>query len=189
MATLMTSVGVPFINAGDERGRTQQGNNNAYCQDSEISWVDWSACDEQMLDFTRRVIALRRSTPELRRTQFFDGAYNPVTGLPDVVWLEGQGSLLCHDEWHDSSRTVFGAIISADPPLVFLFNRGETPQVFMLPGDAQCRWETVYDTARNPSFPIGDELPLQGGRNHALKAHSLVCLRLAAGRLELPVAY
>jgi glycogen operon protein len=188
MATLMTSVGVPFINAGDERGRTQQGNNNAYCQDSEISWVDWSTCDEQMLDFTRRIIALRRSTPELRRTHFFDGAYNPVTGLPDVVWLEGQGSLLCHDEWHDPSRTVFGAIISADPPLVFLFNRGEMPQVFKLPGDAQCRWDIVYDTARSPSFPNGAELLLQGGRHHLLKAHSLVCLRLAAGRLELPVA-
>jgi glycogen operon protein len=188
MATLMTSVGVPVINAGDERGRTQQGNNNAYCQDSEISWVDWSACDEQMLDFTRRIIALRRSTPELRRTHFFDGAYNPVTGLPDVVWLEGQGSLLCHDEWHDPSRTVFGAIISADPPLVFLFNRGEMPQVFKLPGDAQCRWDIVYDTARSPSFPNGAELLLQGGRHHLLKAHSLVCLRLAAGRLELPVA-
>ncbi len=188
MATLMTSVGVPFINAGDERGRTQQGNNNAYCQDNDLSWIDWSVCDDEMLDFTRRIIALRQSTPELRRTQFFDGAFSPITGMPDVTWLEGQGTLLCHDEWHDPSRTMFGAMLAADPPLVFLFNRSDLPQTFVLPGDASRHWTLVYDTAQSPAFPAGDNPPLPGGSMHPLRAHSLVCLRLSAGRLGLSLA-
>lgn len=189
MATLMTSVGVPFINAGDERGRTQKGNNNAYCQDNELSWIDWKSCDEEMLDFTRRIIALRRQTPELKRTEFFNGAFSPVTGMPDVAWLEGNGSLLCHDEWHDPSRTHFGALIAADPPLVFFFNRSDLPQTVVLPSDATSLWSIVYDTAQSPAFVTEESsTPLPGGGPLPLKAHSLVCLRLSKGRLGLKLA-
>jgi glycogen operon protein len=189
MATLMTSVGVPFINAGDERGRTQKGNNNAYCQDNELSWIDWKSCDEEMLDFTRRIIALRRQTPELKRTEFFNGAFSPVTGMPDVAWLEGNGSLLCHDEWHDPSRTHFGALIAADPPLVFFFNRSDLPQTVVLPSDATSLWSIVYDTAQSPAFVTEESsMPLPGGGPLPLKAHSLVCLRLSKGRLGLKLA-
>ncbi len=185
MATLMTSIGVPFINAGDERGRSQKGNNNAYCQDNDLSWIDWTNCDEDMLDFTRRVISLRRNTPELKRSQYFDGAFNPVSGMPDVVWLEGQGTRLCHDEWHDPSRNIFGAMISADPPLVYLFNRGDLTQAFILPGDDSTLWSTVYDTAQSPAFPTEVTPGLNGGSALPLKAHSLVCLKLSGGRLGL----
>jgi isoamylase len=188
LATLMTSVGVPFINAGDERGRSQKGNNNAYCQDNELSWIDWTQCDEDMLTFTRQIIALRRSTPELKRTTYFDGTFSPVSGIPDVAWLEGNGSLLCHDEWHDPSRTLFGALLAASSPLVFLFNRGDLPQGFIVPGTKDSHWQLVYDTAQSTAFPTDEPPLIPGASSFPLKAHSLVCLRLAKGMLGLNLA-
>ncbi|MCX6854428.1 MAG: hypothetical protein NTV80_05930, partial [Verrucomicrobia bacterium] len=185
LATLMTSIGVPFINAGDERGRSQKGNNNAYCQDNELSWIDWSQCDADMLTFTRQVIALRQSTPELRRTHFFDGAFSLVSGMPDVAWLEGNGSLLCHDEWHDPKRTLFGALLAAAAPLVFLFNRGDLPQKFVIPGSEDSHWQLVYDTSLNQAFPTDQPPLIPGASCLPLKAHSLVCLRLSKGPLGL----
>jgi glycogen operon protein len=188
LATLMTSVGVPLINAGDERGRSQKGNNNAYCHDNELNWIDWTQCDEDMLKFTRQIIALRQSTPELKRTRYFDGAFSPVSGIPDVAWLEGNGSLLCHDEWHDPSRTFFGALLAAPSPLVFLFNRGDIPQHFVIPGTQDSHWQLVYDTSQTNAFPA-EPLPLiLGASSLSLKAHSILCLRLAQGTLGLQMA-
>jgi glycogen operon protein len=184
----MTSVGVPFISAGDERGRSQKGNNNAYCQDNELSWIDWTQCDEDMLKFTRQIIALRQSTPELKRTTYFDGAFSPVSGMPDVAWLEGNGSLLCHDEWHDPSRTLFGALLAASSPMLYLFNRGDLPQSFVVPGSQDSHWQLVYDTSLSAAFPT-EILPLiSGASSLPLKAHSIVCLRLERGTLGLELA-
>ncbi len=188
LATLMTSVGVPFLVAGDERGRTQKGNNNAYCQDNKLSWIDWSQLDEEMLVFARQIIAFRRETPELRRRDFFDGVINPSTGMPDVTWLEGQGTLLCHDEWHDPSRTLFGALLSASPPLLFMFNRGEMPQPFILPGGSESSWSIVYDTSRSPAFSGASSQGYSGGGYFDLQSHSLVCLRLMEGSFKLLLA-
>ncbi len=181
MATLMTSIGVPFINAGDERGRTQKGNNNAYCQDNELSWLDWSTCDEAMLDFTRRIIALRKEHPSLRRTQYFDGVMNPTTGLADVTWLEGDASLLCHEEWHDPKRAFFGALMDGSPPLLLLFNRGELPQKFLLPGSEETLWSVVFDTSLPAGFIEADSRLIEGGVAFQIKASTLVCLRLNEG--------
>lgn len=188
LATLMSSVGVPFLVAGDELGRTQKGNNNAYCQDNELSWIDWNQIDDEMLAFTRQIIALRRETPALRRREFFDGVVNPLTGLPDVAWLDGRGTLLCHEEWHDPVRTIFGALIAASPPLVFLFNRGDLPQSFILPGSDEAIFNIVYDTAESPAFSEGEEAPHRGGSAFPLQSHSMVCLRLSAGSLRLLLA-
>jgi glycogen operon protein len=180
MATLLLSNGVPFINAGDERGRTQQGNNNAYCQDNELSWLDWTDCDEPMLAFTKQLVRLRRTRRTLRRLDYFDGRLNPTTGLRDVTWLEGNGSLLCHDEWHDPSRTYFGALldgIDGEPPLVLLFNRGSTGSDLMLPGTAETRWKLVFDT----SGMISDSAPHHGLNPVHVEGASLVCLELTSG--------
>ena len=84
LATLLLSQGVPMVLGGDEIGRTQRGNNNAWCQDNEISWIDWAARDEELLAFTRRLIELRRAHPVFRRTKFFDGTGEQ---LPDVWWM------------------------------------------------------------------------------------------------------
>lgn len=181
MATLMTSVGVPFINAGDERGRTQKGNNNAYCQDNDLSWMDWSTGDEEMLDFTRRIIALRKSVASFRRTQFFDGLVNPASGLADVTWLEGNATLLCHEEWHDPHRSFFGALLDGSPPMLLIFNRGDLPQNFSLPGSGKTVWSLVFDTSLTPGFVAKDSRLIDGGVAFQVKASSMVCLRLNEG--------
>ncbi|TDU71267.1 glycogen operon protein [Prosthecobacter fusiformis] len=181
LATLMTSVGVPFINAGDERGRTQKGNNNAYCQDNELSWIDWSQCDEEMLDFTRRIIALRKSMANLRRTQFFSGQTDPATGIADVTWLEGDASLLCHEEWHDPKRSFFGALLDGQPPVLLLFNRGDLPQTFELPGTNATVWSLIFDTSLVTGFLPPDSRLIEGSVSFQIKASSIACLRLKRG--------
>jgi glycogen operon protein len=104
LATLMFSQGVPMLAAGDEIGRTQRGNTNAYCQDNEISWVDWTldARRADLLAFTRRVLALRRENSTLRRDAFFAGRMED--GGPDAVWLDPAGGELSEAQWHDPER-------------------------------------------------------------------------------------
>lgn len=185
IATLLLSSGVPFINAGDERGRTQQGNNNAYCQDNELSWLDWSECDEPMLAFTKQVLQLRQSRRTLRRLTYFEGKIHPQTDLRDVTWLEGNGSLLCHNEWHDPSRSYFGALldgVDGEPPLLLYFNCGSSGSDLILPGTAESQWKLLFDTSGVlSSFPIftGAGLLHVGGA-------SLVCLELTAGPAVAP---
>lgn len=181
MATLFTSIGIPFINAGDERGRTQKGNNNAYCQDDELSWMDWSTCDEEMLEFTKRIIALRQKTPVLRRTQYYDGVMNAVTGLADVLWLEGNNTLLCHEEWHDPKRTMFGALLDGKPPLLLIFNRGDKPMNFQLPGNAKTVWSLIFDTSLSPGFVTEGTSLIKGTAPYAIKASTMACLTLMSG--------
>jgi isoamylase len=181
MASLMTSIGVPFINAGDERGRTQKGNNNAYCQDNDLSWMDWAHCDEEMLDFTRRIIALRKELPSLRRTQYLDGEINPTTDLADVTWLEGNATRLCHEEWHDPHRAFFGALLDGSPPLLLLFNRGDLPQNFLMPGSLATLWSLVFDTSLSPGFLEPGSRLIEGSVTFQIKANSVACLRLTEG--------
>ncbi len=98
LATLLLSLGVPMINGGDELGRTQRGNNNAYCQDNEISWFDWSAVDEELLAFTREVIAIRRRHPVLRRRRYATGAL-----ADDIAWFTALGSSMTDSDWNAGS--------------------------------------------------------------------------------------
>jgi glycogen operon protein len=185
IATLFTSIGVPFMTAGDERGRTQRGNNNAYCQDNEISWLDWAVCDEEMLSFTQKIIAFRKKHPEFRRADFFHGQWNPVTGLPDVAWLDGTGNLLSHDQWHDPTRACFGALVSGHPPQILIFNRGLLATEFILPGTAETKWTLVFDTGEHPAFPTEPLSPTEGGAAFPVNGHSLLCLRVSSGGIGL----
>lgn len=188
IGTMMCSLGVPFLTAGDERGRTQRGNNNAYCHDNALTWLDWAACDEEMLEFTRQMAAFRRSHPAVRRGSYFDGKRNPVSGMRDVVWLEGDGSLLCHEEWHNDQRRHFGALLDApdrsSKPLLLLFNNGPAPHPFLLPGTREAQWSLAFDTALSPSFPRGKAPVHTGTSAYVLQDHSLVCLSLTAGSLQ-----
>src|SRR6202035_1917675 len=97
LATLLCSQGVPMLLAGDELGRTQRGNNNAYCQDHEISWVDWTAVDRPLLEFTRWVIAFRRDHPVFRRRRFFQG--RPIRGTLDIGWFKPDGKSMTDEDW------------------------------------------------------------------------------------------
>ncbi|GAA4966306.1 hypothetical protein GCM10023238_37540 [Streptomyces heliomycini] len=118
LATLLLSQGIPMLSHGDELGRTQRGNNNAYCQDNEISWIDWRLTGEQreLLDFTRRLISLRLAHPVLRRRRFFRGETVRRAGqpLPDLVWLLPDGREMTDDDWRRSDAHSVGVFLNGD---------------------------------------------------------------------------
>ncbi len=151
MATLLLAQGVPMLVAGDEFGRTQQGNNNAYCQDNEISWIDWTLAEtDPLLAFTRNLIRLRASAPAFRRTSFFDGNADPSTGIRDVVWLRTDGNEMSPADWSDATGGRFGMLLAEAnrPPWLMLFNGSAHATPFTLPpGD----WIVCFDT-RSPRF-------------------------------------
>ena len=108
MATLMLSQGTPMLLAGDEFGRSQEGNNNAYCQDNEISWVDWDISEygTSLLAFTRRLAELRHTYPVLRRNRFYTGAFDENTGVKDVTWITPAGTEASDEDWSGDLRCV-----------------------------------------------------------------------------------
>ena len=148
-ASLLLSQGVPMLLAGDEIGRTQQGNNNAYCQDNAISWLDWhfDADGGALCAFTARLIALRKRFPTLRRAAFFRGEPEPSCPAKDILWLRPDGQMRSAD-WRDRSRRCFGARIAGNaqaPALLALLNPAAEAVPFTLPGAAD--WELLLDTA------------------------------------------
>src|SRR5207247_4431422 len=101
--TLLWSQGTPMVLAGDEFTRTQNGNNNAYCQDNEISWVDWDSNKEgrSLIGFVKKLTALRHKYPILRRSRFLSGVYNEEPGIKDVTWINASGAEMKLEEWDD----------------------------------------------------------------------------------------
>jgi glycogen operon protein len=184
LATVLLSQGVPMLLAGDEMGRTQRGNNNAYCQDNEISWLDWELDDAQrsLLEFAQRVIAIRRAHPVFRRRDFFQG--RPLHGheVKDIVWLRPDGAEMTDEEWdhhHARSLAVYlsgeGTIdVDArghrltDENFCLLFNAHHDSVPFRLPDFANRRYMSLLDTARddglrsNGTFVAGEEYQLAG---------------------------
>jgi isoamylase len=186
LATLAFSQGVPMLAHGDELGRTQRGNNNAYCQDNEITWIDWELDehDRALLEFTRRVFALRREQPVFRRRRCFAG--NPVTGEgpKDVAWIRPEGGEFQAADWADPKARVLGMLIpghasdevdergrpNRGDTLLLLVNGGARSRHFQLPAPGEPGvWRSVVDTARP-----GSRKPSSGGVN--LVAHSLMLL-------------
>lgn len=115
IASLAFSQGIPMLSAGDELGRTQRGNNNAYCQDNEISWLDWGSVDDSLLQFTAKAFELRRRFAHFRRETFFQGAVSD--GSRDIVWLRPDGGEMSGGDWSDGNRWTMGALFS-DPRAV-----------------------------------------------------------------------
>ena len=161
LATLMLSQGVPMLVAGDEIGRTQRGNNNAYNQDNEISWVDWENADEDLLEFTRRLIDMRRRHPVFRRQRWFQGGPIHGTGVTDIAWFRPDGSPMDDEDWRVGFARSLGVFLngeridSKDPkgdPVVddsfyILFNAHDGPVDFQTPGeDLGARWLKILDT-------------------------------------------
>ncbi|HZU40939.1 MAG TPA: glycogen debranching protein GlgX [Solirubrobacteraceae bacterium] len=112
LVTLMLSQGVPMLLGGDEFGRSQGGNNNAWCQDNEISWFDWESADHELQEFARRVIALRQSEPVFRRRDFFVGDEVSGSGLPDVVWLRPDGEEMTQEDWERGDAHALGVFLN-----------------------------------------------------------------------------
>ncbi|WP_407078144.1 glycogen debranching protein GlgX [Streptomyces sp. NPDC001642] len=193
LATLLLSQGIPMLGHGDELGRSQGGNNNAYCQDNEVSWIDWELTDEQreLADFTRYVIGLRAAHPVLRRRRFFRGetAVHAGQPLPDLVWLLPDGREMADLDWQRSDAHCVGvflngdAIAERDPqggPVVddsflLLLNSFWEPVGFRLPDIAYGeRWTTLIDTAEPQGSP--DETEHKAGTERVVEARSLVLL-------------
>ncbi|GGS08592.1 MULTISPECIES: glycogen debranching protein GlgX [Streptomyces] len=193
LATLLLSQGIPMLCHGDELGRTQRGNNNAYCQDNKTSWVDWDLTEEQraLTAFTRSLIALRAAHPVLRRRRFFRGetATNARQPLPDLVWLRPDAREMTDRDWQRADAHSVGvflngdAIAERDPygrrmvddSFLLLVNGYWEPVVFRLPDDSFGeRWTTLADTADPDGIP--DERERKAGTRLRLEARSLVLL-------------
>jgi isoamylase len=183
IATLAFSQGVPMLSHGDEIARTQRGNNNAYCQDNETAWVNWKVDERQraLLEFARRVFAIRAENPVLRRRTFFTGQVVEHPGLKDLTWLRADGAELTEEDLQDAGAGSLGMLINGDATdetddrgapikgdtMLLLINAGETDVGFTLPNHGG--WSTLIDTARAPQPP---------GQRYMLSAFSLALLRL-----------
>ncbi|MEA3133686.1 MAG: isoamylase, partial [Gammaproteobacteria bacterium] len=154
LATLVLSQGVPMLQAGDEFGRTQCGNNNAYCQDNEISWIDWRLCDvnQDLVQFVRLLINVRRQHAEFRRETFLKGTASR-TGVKDVSWLHARGGEMTQNDWQDgnvrSLGILFGNRHNTAHRLLFLLNAGDEALQFSAPAVPPIApWSCRFDTAR-----------------------------------------
>jgi glycogen operon protein len=174
LATLLFSQGVPMLLGGDELGHSQQGNNNAYCQDGPLTWLDWAAADPAFLDFVARIVALRRIHPALRQERFLHGAPSGRDDLPDIGWLRPDGQPMAPADWDDPAGAALGVLLSepSAPPLLLLVNPGPADIAFALPPLGA--WHPWLDTARTPSVPKLE------AATYPLATESLVLLALGA---------
>jgi isoamylase len=198
LATLFLSQGVPMLLGGDEIGRTQQGNNNAYCHDNEISWFDWNLNDQQrsLFEFTRGLIALRKEHPVLRRRRFFEGLFLPGADIKDLTWFKLDGTEIVDEHWADpetrsmamrlageaiDEREPEGGRIS-DETLLVLLNTYHERLKFTLPeagGAEECQWELLLDTEQAaPPAPSGKLQEV--GSTYALVGRGLAVFRRVA---------
>jgi isoamylase len=138
LATLAFSQGVPMLSHGDELGRSQSGNNNAYCHDSPLTWVNWELTSEQraLLEFTGRVFAIRAANPELRRGAFFRHDPKPEDAAQELTWLRADGKEMTAEEWRDAGNHILGMLIRGERggALLLLLNAGGRARQFTLPG-------------------------------------------------------
>ena len=194
LATLMLSQGVPMLLGGDELGRTQQGNNNAYCQDNEISWLDWEHADEGLLQFARRLVRLRHRHPVFCRRRWFQG--RPIYGgaVSDIGWFTSGGAEMSESDWQAGSAKSLGVFLNGraiptpdergerviDNSFYVMFNAHHEPLEFTLPAKEWGeRWTKVLDTSES-----GDELSEErlgreftAGSSVQIESWSLVLLR------------
>ncbi|HEV7661889.1 MAG TPA: glycogen debranching protein GlgX [Chloroflexota bacterium] len=183
LAVLLLAQGVPMVLGGDEISRTQNGNNNAYCQDNEISWFNWDLNDEQrgLAEFTRGLIAFRKAHPVLRRRRYFEGLFLPGADIKDLTWFKLDGTEIVDSDWADpevrsiamrlageaiDEREPEGGRIS-DDTLLLLLNAFHEDLTFTLAdggGEGGCEWELLMDTKQ-------PDPPRPSGQKHAVGGH------------------
>jgi glycogen operon protein len=195
LTTLLLSQGVPMLLGGDEMGRTQGGNNNAYCQDNEVSWYDWASVDDDLLEFTRGLVAYRQAHPVFRRRRFFQGRAIRVPGaieaLPDIAWFCPDSSEMTDEQWEAADDHVLTVFLNGD--LVEMDRRGEpvvddrlllilngdpnTVEVALPPPVYAPSWCIDIDTDRGAFEPGGD--PIEACSNLEVPGRSVLVLRAA----------
>jgi glycogen operon protein len=134
LATLLLSQGTPMMVAGDEFARTQQGNNNAYCQDNDISWVDWTLMEKnkEQVEFVRKLTSLRHRYPILRRNLFLTGEYNEELGVKDVTWINANGAEMEDANWGDKGMRCFGMLMDGRAQTSGIHQRGHEATLLMV---------------------------------------------------------
>jgi len=191
LATMLLSQGVPMILHGDELGRTQNGNNNTYAQDNELSWIHWDKADQPLVEFTAAVSRLRREHPTFRRSRFFDGhpgAMAEGAPLADIVWLNTDGAEMRPEDWVENRARTVGMFLNGegirerdnrgqfltDVNFLLCFNADHEDVTFTLPSAEYSRaWEIVVDTAGSGA----DSGPKPAGSTYVLSSRSLAVLR------------
>ncbi len=194
LATLILSQGVPMICGGDEMGRTQQGNNNGYCQDNEISWYDWNLTkgNQSLFEFVKKIICLRQQHPVFRRRRFFQGRRIRGAEVKDISWIRPDGKEMTDEDWNKGFVRSLGMRLSGDSieetdfkgnriqddTFLVLLNAHHEPLPFTLPAHKkEVRWQPVLDTAvwegREKRVTL-----LKGGERYDLETRSLAILRL-----------
>jgi glycogen operon protein len=195
IATLLFSQGTPMLLGGDEFARTQKGNNNAYAQDNEISWIDWEGIDadrEELVEFTRRVIELRRDNPILRRGRFLSGAYNKELDVKDVTWLTPAGDEMTEVNWKDPMARAIGVLLDGraqptgirrrgtDVTMLLVMNSYHEAVVFRLPKVVGGKdWRVLVDT-NQPE--LDRPKPFRFGHDYTVTGRSLLLFKLARER-------
>jgi len=194
LATLFLSQGIPMLLGGDEIGRTQGGNNNAYCQDNEVSWFDWDNADRELLELTSRLIAFRRDHPVFRRRRWFLGASIHGEAVRDIGWFRPDGELMSDEDWQRGFAKSLGMFLNGeaipnlddrgerivDDSFYVLFNAHHEPLSFRLPARPEWGepWVKVLDTGEPNGgaevFPAAGEVPVGGRTVVVLKREGLV---------------
>jgi glycogen operon protein len=193
LATLFLSQGIPMLLGGDEIGRTQKGNNNAYCQDNEISWFDWASADKDLLEYTRRLIQLRKEHPVFHRRRWFQG--RPIHGakVTDIAWFTPEGERMAEEQWGEGFAKALAVFFNgegidetdsrgekvADDSFYLLLNAHYEPLPFTLPKGGWGReWTLVLDT--NEPAPNGNAQTFKAGDEVPVESRSLKVLRRVA---------
>jgi glycogen operon protein len=191
LTTLLISIGVPMICGGDEIGRTQRGNNNAYCQDNETSWFDWENADEQLYAFVSRMVRFRHDHPVFQRRRWFVGRALHGAEAGDIGWFKLDGQMMTDDDWRNGFARTLGLFLNGkaiptpdtrgepivDDSYYILFNAHHEALKFTLPtcpwGE---RWAMIIDTRQSvPEFRESDQI--RAGQQVQLEAHSMMVLR------------
>jgi isoamylase len=196
LTTLFLSQGVPMLAGGDEWGRSQNGNNNAYCQDNEITWFDWTRDEKQnqFLEFTRKLIWFRKAHPVFRRPKFFQGRRIRGSDIRDVMWFNPGGSEMSEEEWASPFVRCIGMLLSGDTidvlsfegepirddTFLVLINAHYEPIPFVLPGQEHIEWELILDTM-DPNGFLAERKRIASGDDVDLGGRAVCLLQLVSG--------
>jgi glycogen operon protein len=196
LTTMFVSQGVPMLCGGDEVARTQNGNNNAYCQDNELSWLHWDHDENQkrLLEFTRKLIQLRADHPVFRRPKFFQGRRIRGSEIKDVMWFNPGGNEMTDEEWSSPFVRCLGVLLSGDTidvqnfegqpirddTFLLLINAHYEPIAFVLPGQEHLEWQLVLDTVEPEGF-LNEPKKLASGDDVEVADRATILLRLTTG--------
>jgi isoamylase len=198
LATLLLSQGTPMMLAGDEFAHTQSGNNNAYCQDNGISWLDWNAAQREraLTDFVRQLLMLRRRYPILRRNRFLSGLVNELIGIKEITWIHASGEEMTQEQWQDGNMLCFGMVLDGraqptglkqrgkDATILIVFNSYHDLVKFTLPAgtpesNGAARWQLIIDT--NLAEPPGQKALFEPKHEYETTGRSVLAFVLETG--------